>query len=247
MSFFQCVTLDTTSLEDCVWGVKLGLTNLNWGTRPALHVGHWKQLIHQGTQTTHPAVSTENCRGVISRSRISQTAGHQPERGVLIYWPIHEMKIFWWRGACMPRPLRFAYIMWHSICIFQNHLTVPIDGAPCWLGQWNIKKLTPSPFHFAYNVYCGYIFSVCILGYEPDGSGGCKPCDKDWFREKLSAPSCTACSTLDVGFITQTTGSNSSSLCGEFVLLTTFDFLIMTWKKKVVVLILNAITVYRRT
>ena len=61
-----------------------------------------------------------------------------------------------------------------------------------------------------------FFVPVCILGYEPDGSGGCEPCDKDWFREELSAPSCTACATLDAAFITLTTGSNSSSLCGEF-------------------------------
>ena len=61
-----------------------------------------------------------------------------------------------------------------------------------------------------------FIFVVCILGYEPDGSGGCKPCDKDWFREELSTPSYIACSSLDAAFITETTGSNSSSLCGEF-------------------------------
>ena len=70
---------------------------------------------------------------------------------------------------------------------------------------------------FSFGVYSGLFFvSVCILGHEPDGSGGCKPCDKDWFREELSAASCTACSSLDAAFITLTTGSNSSSLCGEF-------------------------------
>ena len=58
-------------------------------------------------------------------------------------------------------------------------------------------------------------FLVCILGYEPDGPGGCKPCDKDWFREELSVPSCTACSSLDAAFVTETTGSDNSSLCGE--------------------------------
>ena len=57
---------------------------------------------------------------------------------------------------------------------------------------------------------------MCILGLEPDGSGGCKPCDKYWFREELSAQSCNACSSLDAAFITETFGSNSSSLCGEF-------------------------------
>ena len=59
-------------------------------------------------------------------------------------------------------------------------------------------------------------FPVCILGYESDGRGGCEPCDKDWFREEISAPSCTACSTLDVAFVTETTGSDNSSLCGEW-------------------------------
>ena len=60
-----------------------------------------------------------------------------------------------------------------------------------------------------------FTFSVCILGYEPDGSGGCKPCDKDWFREELSAPNCTACSMLDAAFVTASNASDNSSLCGE--------------------------------
>ena len=61
------------------------------------------------------------------------------------------------------------------------------------------------------------------MGYEPDGSGGCKPCDKDWFREQLSAPNCTACSMLDEAFVTQATGSANSSLCGKLRILGDFN------------------------
>ena len=56
-------------------------------------------------------------------------------------------------------------------------------------------------------------FTVCQLGYEPDRAGGCKTCDKDWFREDLSTSTCTACSTLDAAFVTNSTGADNSSLC----------------------------------
>ena len=62
---------------------------------------------------------------------------------------------------------------------------------------------------------CFSLFTVCQLGYEPNGAGGCKPCDKDWFREDLSTSNCTACVTLDPAFVTNATGTDNSSLCGK--------------------------------
>ena len=58
-----------------------------------------------------------------------------------------------------------------------------------------------------------FIIPVCQLGYEPDGAGGCKTCDKDWFREDLSTSNCTACVTLDPAFVTNSTTADNSSLC----------------------------------
>ena len=71
-----------------------------------------------------------------------------------------------------------------------------------------LLNLISSPQRLHWNVV------VCIPGFEPDGLGGCQPCNFNFFKEDGSNATCTACSTIENNTVTVSVGSNSSDLCG---------------------------------
>ena len=60
-------------------------------------------------------------------------------------------------------------------------------------------------------------FTVCDVGYEGDGSGGCKPCDIGYYRNDVNTTFCVPCNSTRNGTTTIMTGANSTDLCGEFL------------------------------
>ena len=63
---------------------------------------------------------------------------------------------------------------------------------------------------------------MCILGHEPDGSGGCKPCDVGYYRDELNATTCLPCNTTVVGTSTVGIGADNVNLCGKHLALILF-------------------------